>query len=107
MAGFSESSTVQAWLVERLVGLGWEHVPGKDLPRSNVDVVVEEWLIEAVGVLNPLVRTSPERVDEVLPTVRSTVLSAMTVRTRSPTSAVSPPVMMQGMPSAVSAAPAP
>ena len=78
MAGFSESSTVQAWLVERLVGLGWEHVPGKDLPRSNLDVVVEEWLIAAVGVLNPLVRESPERVDEVLPTVRSTVLSAMT-----------------------------
>ena len=26
MAGFSESSTVQAWLVERLVALGWEHV---------------------------------------------------------------------------------
>ena len=78
MAGFSESSTVQAWLVERLVGLGWEHVAGKDLPRSNLDVVVEEWLIAAVEVLNPLVRKSPERIDEVLPRVRSTVLSAMT-----------------------------
>ena len=78
MAGFSESSTVQAWLVERLVGLGWEHVPGKDLPRSNLDVVGEEWLIAAVEVLNPLVRKSPERIDEVLPRVRSTVLSSMT-----------------------------
>ena len=57
MAGFSESSTVQAWLVQRLVGLGWDHVPGdfgkwlpsaKSVPRESTDVLVQEWLL---GVL--------------------------------------------------------
>ena len=78
MAGFSESSTVQAWLVERLVGLGWTHIPGDELPREFTDVVVEEWLIEALEVLNPGLHGSPERVEEVLPLVRSAVLSAAT-----------------------------
>jgi type I restriction enzyme R subunit len=78
MVVFSESSTVQAWLVERLVGLGWEHVPGDELPRDSTDVVVEEWLIEALEVLNPGLHGSPERMEEVLPLVRSAVLSAAT-----------------------------
>lgn len=76
MAGFSESSTVQAWLVERLVTLGWVHVPGFLVPRDATDVLVEQWLIEALMRLNPAIATDPERVDEVLPVIRSTVLSA-------------------------------
>jgi type I restriction enzyme R subunit len=78
MSGFSESSTVQAWLVDRLVSLGWEHVRGDELPRATTDVVVEEWLIEALEVLNPGLEGTPERVGEILPLVRSTVLSAAT-----------------------------
>lgn len=78
MTGFSESSTVQAWLVERLVALGWEHVPGKGLPRTKTDVLVDEWLIEALEVLNPDLHGFPERVDEVLPLVRMAVMSAAT-----------------------------
>lgn len=31
MPGFSEASTVQAWLVEQLQGLGWSSVPGREL----------------------------------------------------------------------------
>lgn len=76
MSGFSESSTVQAWLVERLVGLGWDHVPGKDLPRTKTDALVEEWLIEALEALNPEIHGSPERIDEALPVIRMAVLSA-------------------------------
>lgn len=78
MSGFSESSTVQAWLVDRLVSLGWEHVRGDELPRATTDVVVEEWLIEALEVLNPGLEGVPERVEGILPLVRSTVLSAAT-----------------------------
>lgn len=78
MVVFSESSTVQAWLVERLVGLDWKHIPGDELPRESTDVVVEEWLIEALEVLNSGLHGSPERVEEVLPLVRSAVLSAAT-----------------------------
>lgn len=73
---FSESSTVQAWLVERLVSMGWSHVPGNLVPRANTDVVVEDWLIPALSKLNSAFASNPERVDEVLPQVRSAVLSA-------------------------------
>jgi type I restriction enzyme R subunit len=76
MPEFTESSTVQAWLIERLVGLGWTHVPGKELPRSSIDVLCEEWLIEAIEILNLGVRGVPDRVDEILPKIRSTILSA-------------------------------
>jgi len=76
MSTFSESSTVQAWLVERLVTLGWIHVPGKDLARENTSAAIEESLIEALEVLNPALHGAPERVDEVLPLVRVAVLGA-------------------------------
>ena len=78
MAGFSESSTVQAWLVKHLSSLGWDYVQGKDLPRSKTDVFVDEWLIEALEVLNPEIHGYPERIDEALPVVRSAVLSGAT-----------------------------
>jgi type I restriction enzyme R subunit len=78
MAEFTETSTVQAWLIQRLVGLGWTHVPGKELPRSSIDVLCEEWLIETIEILNLGVRGVPERVDEILPKIRSTILSAVT-----------------------------
>lgn len=76
MSVFSESSTVQAWLVEKLAAQGWDHVPGKDLPRAKTDILVEEWLVEALEVLNPEIHGHPERIDEVLPLVRMTTLSA-------------------------------
>ncbi len=76
MSGFSESSTVQAWLVERIGALGWVHIPGKALPREFTAPLVEEWLIESLEVLNPALHGEPERVDEVLPLVRMAALSA-------------------------------
>ncbi len=76
MAGFSESSTVQAWLVERLHALGWKHIPGKELPRESSAPLIERWLIKALEVLNPALQSTPERVDEVLPLIRMAVLSA-------------------------------
>ena len=75
---FSESSTVQAWLVERLVSLGWTHVQGRDLPRQKTDVLVEDWLVEAMTRLNPEIAEEPASVDEVLPLIRMNVMSAAT-----------------------------
>jgi type I restriction enzyme R subunit len=75
---FSESSTVQAWLVERLAALGWTHVPGKNLPRQKTDVLVEEWLVEALERLNPEIAEEPASVDEVLPLIRMGVMAAAT-----------------------------
>ena len=75
---FSESSTVQSWLVQHLTMLGWTHVPGSRLPRATTDVFVEEWLVEALEALNPEIAEQPERVDEVLPMLRSAVLAGAT-----------------------------
>lgn len=78
MSGFSESSTVQAWLIERLTSLGWTHVPGKEVPRERTGVLVEEWLIEALESVNSDIYGFPERVDEILPLLRMAVLAAGT-----------------------------
>lgn len=78
MTGFGEANTVQAWLVGRLQGLGWEYVPGKDLPRERTDALCEEWVIEAIELLNPPVVGDEERVEQALTTVRSAVLAAGT-----------------------------
>jgi type I restriction enzyme R subunit len=74
---FSESGTVQAAIVERLVGLGWSYVAGKDLPRSSDEVFIESHLVDALKGLNPEIAERPERVDEVLPKLRAAVLSAV------------------------------
>ena len=67
------------WLVERLQELGWEHVPGAELPREKHRCLVSRsGCIEAIETLNPDLVGEPERVDEVLPLVRSAVLSAGT-----------------------------
>jgi type I restriction enzyme, R subunit len=73
---FSESSTVQAWLVQMLGRQRWKHVSGKRLPRTHTDVLIEEWLIKALKLLNPALENAPERIDEVLPLIRSAVLAA-------------------------------
>lgn len=78
MAAFTETSTVQSWLIRRLVELGWTYVSANELPRIDTDVLCEESFIEAIQVLNPNVRNTPEQIDEILPRVRSTILSAVT-----------------------------
>lgn len=78
MTVFSETDTVQAWLVEELVELGWSYTPGHALPRDVTDVLCEDWLVEALLRLNPEIAEDSERIDEVLPLIRSTILSAAT-----------------------------
>ena len=59
MTAFNEQNTVQEWLVERLVSLGWEHVSGSELPRERTDPLCEEWVIEALETLNVLMKCCP------------------------------------------------
>ncbi|MEJ7831569.1 MAG: HsdR family type I site-specific deoxyribonuclease [Nocardioides sp.] len=75
---FTETSTVQTWMRERLESLGWTYVPPDEVPRERIDVFVDEWLIEALELLNPEIHGYTERVDEVMPVLRSAVLSAGT-----------------------------
>lgn len=78
MTVFNESATVQSWLVEELAKLGWMHTPGSVLPRDAIDVLCDEWVADALIRLNPEIAENPERLDEVLPYIRSAILSAST-----------------------------
>jgi len=77
--GFSESSTIQAAIIQRLArpDLGWRHIPGRLLDRTSDMVLVESEVVEALRRLNPAIEKAPERVDEVLPLLRAVCLSAV------------------------------
>lgn len=77
--GFSEASTVQKAIVERLGNsdLGWTSIPGDHLDRGLETVLLEADLVTALIRLNPLIAEDPARVDEVVPRLRAVLLSAL------------------------------
>lgn len=77
MSGFSETSTVQAALVELLVAAGWEHIRGADLDRTTDGVLIESEVAAALERLNPRIAADPDLIDEVLPQLRLAVLDAV------------------------------
>lgn len=77
MSGFSESSTVQAALLELLTAAGWRHVPGGELDRTTDGVLIEPEVAAALERLNPRISADPELVDEVLPQLRLAILDAV------------------------------
>ena len=80
MSGFTEASTIEPALVERLAqrDLGWTYIHGPALNRTTDAVLIESDLTAALGGLNPELREVPSRVDEILPILRAVVLSAIT-----------------------------
>lgn len=76
MSDLAESA-VQAALIDRLTkrDLGWHFVSPGDLPRQLDGVVLEEYVSEALIRLNPVIAERPDRVDEVLPRLRATLLA--------------------------------
>jgi type I restriction enzyme, R subunit len=76
MATFTESSTTQAAVVDRLVqpDLGWQLVQADQLRRDKTDVLIEADVVEALERLNPLIAERPELVDQVLPKLRAVLL---------------------------------
>ena len=68
---------MQAAIVERLSELGWEYIPGRDLPRPFDSAFIQPHLVDALIRLNPLITGEPERVNEVLPKLRAVALSAV------------------------------
>jgi len=75
-AGFTESSTIQKSLVEWATDGGWEHVRGDQLPRHTTDVLVEEWVVDALVRLNPELDSDPLTLQLVLSEIRAAVISA-------------------------------
>jgi len=95
---FNESNTVEAYLHDLLSGpanrvpvhvlqqpevpygrthngLGWHSVTAADIPRQAQEVLVENWVREALIRLNPEIAAQPDRADEVLYTLRASILS--------------------------------
>lgn len=77
MSGFTEKSTVQAALLDRLMkpDLGWQYIPASQLTRTPTQVLCEGDLRDALIGLNPVIADQSSRVDEVLPRIRAVLLA--------------------------------
>lgn len=59
----------------KVAGIGWHYLAASNIPRCTNDVLVEDWLREALIRLNPEISEVPDRADEVLYKLRAIVLS--------------------------------
>jgi type I restriction enzyme, R subunit len=77
MATFTETSTTQAAVVDRLTqpDLGWDFVDPESLERDHTEILVESEVIAAIQRLNPIIADRPELVAEVLPKLRAVLLT--------------------------------
>jgi len=80
MAGsFTEANTIQAAVIARLskADMGWQLAVPDQLVREDLSAFVESDIADALTRLNPVIAKDPDRVDQVLPALRATVLSAI------------------------------
>lgn len=62
MTHFNEENTVEQMLIAAATKCGWSYVEAKDLPRLTDEVLVGEWLMEALLALNPITSDQAEQV---------------------------------------------
>lgn len=74
--GFSESSTVQAAIIDQLAANGWKYVSGSQLDRPNDSVLLEGDLVAAIRRLNPFLTDDPDRVDMVVSSLRLVLINS-------------------------------
>jgi type I restriction enzyme, R subunit len=72
---FNEQNTVEDYIRDILVKMGWKYIPREQLPRQDADVLVEEHLRQALIKLNPEIAEKPERAEEVLYKLRAIIIS--------------------------------
>jgi type I restriction enzyme R subunit len=79
VASFTESSTIQAAVADRLSkpDLGWTEIHPDQLQREDISALIEPDITEALVKLNPIIAADPSRVDQVLPALRAVVLSVV------------------------------
>jgi type I restriction enzyme R subunit len=71
--GEGRASYVAGALASASAGLGWQFVPGAQLPRQETDVLVGPHLIAALIRLNPEIAAQPDRADEVIYRLRAII----------------------------------
>ena len=74
MKPFNESNTVEAYIRDRLICLGWSYIAPTDVPRQIQEVLVERWLHDALIRLNPEIAAQPDRADDVLYKLRAIIM---------------------------------
>ena len=72
---FNEANTVEQMILDACQGLGWQFVPGPQLPRQAAEVFVESQLRDALIRLNPEIAAQPDRADEVIYKLRAIPLA--------------------------------
>ncbi|RPF28563.1 type I restriction endonuclease subunit R [Georgenia muralis] len=74
--GFTEASTIQKALVKWAVEGGWTQVPGDELPRHTTDVLITDWVVDALVRLNPDLDRAGDNVSIIVAELRAAVISA-------------------------------
>lgn len=72
MAYFNEDNTVEQMLINAAAQRGWIYVEPKFVPRLPDEVLVNDWLIEALLKLNPI---TPEQAEQVIYKLRAAIIS--------------------------------
>lgn len=76
--GITHHTAVGAGLARKsgkLVGTGWHYLAPTNIPRQPHEVLVEDWIRDALIRLNPEIAEIPDRADEVLYKLRAIVLA--------------------------------
>src|SRR4051812_38544242 len=78
---FTEQNTVEDFLRDRLARgehgrEPWKYISGKELDRSEDDVLIGSDVRQALIELNPDIAAQPERADEVLYKLQAIIVSA-------------------------------
>src|SRR3989339_1069299 len=72
---FNEQNTVEDYIKDLLVKMGWKFIPREKLPRQEQEVLVEEHVKNTLIKLNPEIAEKPERAEEVLYKLRAIIIS--------------------------------
>lgn len=72
MAYFNEDNTVEQMLINAAAQQGWIYVEPKFVPRLPDEVLINEWLMEALLKLNPI---TPEQAEQVIYKLRAAIIS--------------------------------
>lgn len=72
MAYFNEDNTVEQMLINAAKKNGWTYVPANEVPRPTDEVLVVEWLMEAILKFNKI---TPDQAEQVIYKLRSAIYS--------------------------------
>ncbi|WEO76424.1 HsdR family type I site-specific deoxyribonuclease [Cryobacterium sp. SO2] len=72
---FTEATTVQQAIVDRLASGGWTHIPGASLSRPLESALVESDLRAAIIRINPSLNADATLVDDVITKIRTIIIS--------------------------------